>query len=200
MKFRIIATALVAAIAASSISLPAFADNKKPTIGAIVPALAGPLAVAASIPSTTTHPFFIVKDFHFKIWQKWGWQKLHYLKDAGFRVTKTIYKHKIVKVHAVKKGHYSRTNSTQGQAIVGCVMGSALGAITASIRKGNAMGNPLRWRSQAQHEAIVKSGVEKKYELTSDEAATALAFCGLGSLALHWDASPAPAAVVKAKY
>jgi hypothetical protein len=78
-------------------------------------------------------------------------------------------------------------------------MGSAFGAITAAIRKGNAMGNPLRWRSQAEHEAIVKSGHEKQFELTNKEAATALALCGLGSFALHWPQQAAPV-VVKAKY
>jgi hypothetical protein len=78
-------------------------------------------------------------------------------------------------------------------------MGSALGAISASIRKATALGNPLRWRSQAEHEAIVKSGYEKQFELTNDEAATALAFCGLGSFALHWQ-KQAPAVVVKAKF
>jgi hypothetical protein len=59
------------------------------------------------------------------------------------------------------------------------------------------MGNPLRWRSQAEHEAIVKSGYEKQFELTNGEATTSTALCGLGSLALHWP-QKAPA-VVKAK-
>ena len=76
-------------------------------------------------------------------------------------------------------------------------MGSALGAISAAIRKGNALGNPLRWRSQAEHEMIVKSGVEKKFELTNEEAQTALAFCGLGSFALNWQQT---APVVRAGY
>jgi hypothetical protein len=94
--------------------------------------------------------------------------------------TKTIHgKKKVTKSH-------SRSSKTVGKAVVGCIFGSALGAITAAVRKGNAMGNPLRWRSQAEHERILASGVEKKYELTNEEAHTAVALCGLGSLTLHW--------------
>ena len=91
--------------------------------------------------------------------------------------------------------------SNAGPLIVGCIMGSAFGAITASIRKASAMGNPPRWRSQAEHERIVKSGYEKQFELTSAEAATALALCGLGSFALHWKKQvPVKAHVVRARY
>jgi hypothetical protein len=52
------------------------------------------------------------------------------------------------------------------------------------------MGNPPRWRSQAEHEKILASGYEKQFELTLDEANTAMAFCGLGSFALHWPQQP----------
>ena len=92
------------------------------------------------------------------------------------------------------------SGSNAGPLIVGCIFGSALGAITASVRKASAMGNPPRWRSQAEHEKIVASGYEKQFELTNQEAATALALCGLGSFALHWEKkAPAPI-VVRAKY
>jgi hypothetical protein len=70
-------------------------------------------------------------------------------------------------------------------------MGSALGAISASARKATALGNPPAWRSQAEHEKIVASGVEKQFELTNDEAWTAVSYCGAGSLVLHWDKAPA---------
>jgi hypothetical protein len=109
--------------------------------------------------------------------------------------TKTVTKYKKVET---KHSSKDKSNSSQGKFIVGCIMGSALGGITAAIRKGDAMGNPLRWRSQAEHESIVKSGYEKQFELTNAEAALAVAFCGLGSFALHWQ-QQAPVAV-KAKY
>jgi len=82
------------------------------------------------------------------------------------------------------------SNKTIGKVMVGCIFGSALGAITSSMRKATAMGNPPRWRSQAEHERILASGYEKQFELTSNEANTALALCGLGSFALHWPQRP----------
>jgi hypothetical protein len=112
--------------------------------------------------------------------------------------SKTITKDKKVTEHH-SKSHKSKLN--QGKMIVGCIMGSALGAITASVRKATALGNPPRWRSQAEHERIVASGYEKQFELTSNEASTALALCGLGSFALHWEKqAPVKARVVTAKY
>lgn len=91
-----------------------------------------------------------------------------------------------------KQNHSKQTKSksNMGKAVVACIMGSAFGAITASIRKATALGNSPRWRSQAEHERIVASGIEKKYELTSNEASTALALCGLGSLTLRWPQQP----------
>jgi hypothetical protein len=198
MKYRskFVATALAAAFAACMLAAPASANSdKKPTGVGILPALAGPVGVAALV-GTTTSTTTLAKYFHFKIWDSWGWKKIYYLKHSGWDVDKYIHRYK-VKVHA-KKTQTSTNRMTQGKAVVGCVMGSALGAISASIRKATALGNPLRWRSQAEHEAIVKSGYEKQFELTNDEAATALAFCGLGSLALHWQ-KQAPV-VVKAKF
>jgi hypothetical protein len=196
---KIIATVLAAALAVGTITVPASAasdSNKPKTTGlGILPALAGPVALGAGISGPSINIFTLHKSFYFKVWQNWGWQKIHYLKAHDWTVYKKVYGYK-VKVHAKKK--IPDTNSSaQGQFVVGCIMGSALGAITAAIRKGNAMGNPLRWRSQAEHEAIVKSGYEKQFELTNDEAATALAFCGLGSFALHWQQQ---APVVRAGY
>ena len=112
--------------------------------------------------------------------------------------SKTITKDKKVTKHH-SKSHKSKLN--QGKMIVGCIMGSAFGAITASIRKASAYGNPQRWRSQAEHERIVASGYEKQFELTSNEASTALALCGLGSFALHWEKrAPVKARVATARH
>jgi hypothetical protein len=196
---KIVATVLAAALAASTVSVPAYAttDNKNKTGVGILPALAGPAFLAHSISGLHTSHWTVVKNFKFYKWQNWGWQKVNYLKYQGYDVTKKVYGHK-VKVHAEKHKHSTR-GSDQGAYIVGCIMGSALGAISAAIRKGNALGNPIRWRSQAEHEQIVRSGYEKQFELTNDEAATALAFCGLGSFALRWEQKAAPA-VVKAKF
>jgi hypothetical protein len=199
MKYRskFVATALAAAFAACMLAAPASANSdKKPTTGVgILPALAGPVGVAGLVGTSTNHLTF-TKFFKFYPSQKWGWYKIKYLKYHGWDVDK-YYKHGKIKVHA-KKTQTSTNRMTQGKAVVGCVMGSALGAISASIRKASALGNPIRWRSQAEHEAIVKSGYEKQFELTSDEAAIALSLCGLGSFALNWQAK-APM-VVKAKY
>ena len=185
---------LAAAFAASMIVAPASAsssDNRGTHGVGIFPALLGPVGAAAAVGTTSTT---LAKSFHFWKWQGWGWKKVHYLKNAGWNVdiTKKYYGKKI-KVHAKKT---TKSNTNMGKAVVGCIMGSALGAITASMRKGTAMGNPPRWRSQAEHEKIVASGYEKQFELTNDEAATAVALCGLGSFALHWQAAP----VVRTKY
>ena len=72
------------------------------------------------------------------------------------------------------------------------IFGSALATITSAMRKAAAMGNPPRWRSQAEHERILASGYEKQFELTLAEANTAMALCGLGSFALHWPQQPRP--------
>ncbi|MCC6947780.1 MAG: hypothetical protein IT539_08440 [Bradyrhizobiaceae bacterium] len=190
---KIVATVLATAIAASTISLPAFAHDPQNYKGpGILPLVAGPVATAALVGSSSTT---LVKNFHFWKWQSWGWNKVHYLKSTGWDVSKDFKFHgKKVKVHAEKT---TKSHSNMGKAVVGCIIGSAAGAITASIRKATALGNPPRWRSQAEHEAIVKSGYEKQFELTNDEAQTAVALCGLGSFALHWQQA---APVVKAKY
>ena len=192
-------TAVVAAtVAVGTLSVPAYANTqqKSPVTGlGILPILAGPIGAAALVGPSSTY-FTQVKYFKFYKWQSWGWNKIHYLKDTGWQVEKKFHYNK-VKVHAERTSE-QRSTANQGKAVVGCIMGSALGAITAAVRKGNALGNPIAWRSQAEHEAIVKSGYEKQFELTNDEAAIALSLCGLGSLMLNWQKT-APA-VVKAKF
>lgn len=72
------------------------------------------------------------------------------------------------------------SNKVAGQVAVGCIGGMAVSLIVVANLKASALGNPPRWRSQAEHEAIVRSGVERQYELTNDEAQTAIFGCGLG--------------------
>jgi hypothetical protein len=197
---KIIATVLAAVLAVGTISLPASAasdDNKPKVTGlGILPALAGPAIIAGTVSGPSLHAWTAHQYFKFYKWDWAGWKKVYHLKTHGWDVYKKVHGYK-VKVYAKKDKIASSGDSSKGAYIVGCIMGSALGAITAAIRKGNALGNPLRWRSQAEHEMIVKSGVEKKFELTNEEAQTALAFCGLGSFALHWQQQPA---VVRAGY
>jgi hypothetical protein len=225
-SFKIFAAVSAAAFAVSMIAAPASADShKKGPTASILPSLLGPIGVAAAVGSTTTSltwttiatktwtypwtykPFFggniipqginatgqyisnVINPHYFN-------ETLHLTKphnifkpDVGEHSTSAQYKEK----H--QQGNKSRSH--QGKIVVGCIMGSALGAITAAVRKGTAMGNPLRWRSQAEHEMIVKSGYEKQFELTNGEAATATALCGLGSLALNWQQA---APVVTARY
>jgi hypothetical protein len=192
---KFIATVLAAVLAVSSISAPAFsAEPEKKKVVTGLGILAGPAAIATmsgpSFQHWTAHQYF-----KFYKWDYAGWKKVHFLKDHGWDVYKKVHYHK-VKVYA-KKEKFADHGSNRGQFMVACIMGSALGAITAAIRKGNALGNPLRWRSQAEHEAIVKSGYEKQFELTNDEAATALSWCGAGSLTLAWQKQ---APVVRAGY
>jgi hypothetical protein len=193
---KILGAAVVATLALSVVATSASAHNPQNYKGpGILPAVAGPIGAAAYVGTTSTT---LTKSFHFWKWQSWGWKKVHYLKNAGWDVdiTKKYYGKKI-KVHADKT---NKNNLKMGKAVVGCIFGSALGAITASVRKASALGNPPRWRSQAEHEKIVASGYEKQFELTNDEASTAIALCGLGSFALHWQQkAPAPM-VVKARY
>jgi hypothetical protein len=121
-----------------------------------------------------------------------------YLSDPHPLKPGTTGEHKTT---ADYKKHHQRgdkSRSTQGKIVVGCIMGSALGIISAAARKASAMGNPPRLRSQAEHEKIVASGVEKQFELTNGEASTAAALCGAGTFVLHWPQQAAPV-VVKAK-
>src|SRR5690606_17613578 len=105
----------------------------------------------------------------------------HKIPGPGYDVPTKKYK-----IYNRVDPRHSRTSKTVGKAVVGCIFGSALATIWSAARKGSAMGNPLRWRSQAEHERILASGYEKQFELTLAEANTAMAFCGLGSFALHW--------------
>ena len=192
---KLFTATVAAALIAGTFAGSASAQSNNPRTG-IAPALLAPVGLAAFIGTSSTT---LTKSFGFWKWQGWGWNKVHYLKNAGWNVdiTKKYYGKKI-KVHA-DKTHKSKLNT--GKAVVGCIMGSAFGAITASVRKASALGNPPRWRSQAEHEKIVASGYEKQFELTSDEASTALSLCGLGSFALHWEKqAPVKARVVTAKY
>jgi hypothetical protein len=182
------ALVLATAIMASSVASTASAQQQQQQqqrVG-IFPLLAGPIGLGAAVgASTTTLTWTTLKWIPYKIWVPGKWIKIGYK-------WKYIPGHKKW-VKVPKKVHHSQTNrsnSAQGKAIVGCIFGSALGAITSSMRKATAMGNPPRWRSQAEHERIVASGYEKQFELTNDEANTAVALCGLGSFALHWPQRP----------
>jgi hypothetical protein len=191
---KIIGTVLAAAFAASLIVSPASAHNpnQRGPVTSIFPALFGPVgaaALAGPVTTTATWTTMFTKNYFFKYyeWPK-ALHKASWLKKHGFKLDVDFKKHG-VKIEGTKTKHHAKAHKSKlkiGKAVVGCVMGSALGAISASIRKATALGNPPRWRSQAEHERIVASGAEKKYELTSDEAQTALALCGAGSFALHW--------------
>ncbi len=181
LHMKIIAAALSAALVVSAMPAPAAAQQnqqqQRQGIG-VLPTLVGPIGAAALAGPSST---LLVKSFSFKYWQSWGWHKIYNLKHAGWDVSKD-FGHKKVHVKATKRGE----SNINGKAVVGCIFGSALATITSAMRKASAMGNPPRWRSQAEHEKIVASGVEKKYELTLAEANTAMAFCGLGSFTLYW--------------
>jgi hypothetical protein len=205
MTFRKILGAAAIATLAMSIATSASAHDPKnyKTPGVILPALAGPIGAAALFPSTSVFSWTTIAT---KTWT-YPWKGFFSGAFQGVNATGQ-YVHNVINPHyfnetlhldnifhqksgvhstsADYKQHHSRTSKNVGKAVVGCIFGSALGAISASIRKASAMGNPPRWRSQAEHERIVASGVEKKYELTNDEAHTAVALCGAGSLTLHW--------------
>ncbi len=209
---KVIAAALATVVAASIGATSASAHNPKnyKTPGVIVPAIAGPVVAGALFPATSTFSWTTIAT---KTWTypwahgpgKFGFFTGNYVPQ-GLNATGQ-YVHNVINPNyfgetlhisnphqpsgthstsAKYKQNHSRSSKNVGKAVVGCIFGSALGAITASIRKASSMGNPPRWRSQAEHERIVASGVEKKYELTNDEAHTAVALCGLGSLTLHW--------------
>lgn len=195
---KVLGTVLAAALAISSISVPAFAhDPQKHKGPGILPLLAGPIAAGAAVgTSTKTVTWFTMKTVPTKTWVNGYWTKVKIGRHWYPKYIKGHWQHGTKDVK-VKHTGSSKSRSNMGKAVVGCIMGSAFGAITASMRKATALGNPPRWRSQAEHERIVASGYEKQFELTNDEAQTAIAFCGLGSLALHWEKQ---APVVKAKY
>jgi hypothetical protein len=206
---KVIAATISTAIAVSAISAPAAAQQNQQQRTTILPTLVGPIGAAALFPATNTFHWSttLFKSYNFG----WSWtnpihavtkgvhptlnavEKAIHLHKHGFDVTKTLDTTGSIKkgsanwnVDGKKNVKHSRTSKTVGKAVVGCIFGSALATIAASVRKASAMGNPPRWRSQAEHEKILASGVEKKYELTLAEANTAMAFCGLGSFTLNW--------------
>jgi hypothetical protein len=189
---KILGAAVVATLAMSVVATSASAHNPQNYKGTgILPVAAGPFGAAALFPATNTIHWTTTKLYSKTYFKGFKWVKVNYkwVKVPDYK-TKTYTKTK----------HHSKSSKTVGKAVVGCIFGSALGAITASVRKASAMGNPPRWRSQAEHEKIVASGYEKQFELTNDEAHTAVSLCGLGSFALHWQQkAPAPV-VVKARY
>ena len=204
-SFKIFVAMLAVAFAASMFVAPASAHSpeKKGPITSVLPALAGPLAATLF---TTTSTLNWTSTLYQKYFYEWSLKNILHAAKQGIELHKAGWEvHVDVKKQGIKikaEKDVQRTSTRKdinGKIVVGCIMGSALGAITSAVRKGTAMGNPLRWRSQAEHEAIVKSGYEKQFELTTDEAMTATAFCGLGSFALHWP-QKAPAVVVKARY
>jgi hypothetical protein len=205
MKFKIFGAVLAVAFAAGMIVAPASAHSpeKGGPITSIIPSIAGPVGAAALFSTTTTLNW--TTTLYQKYFYDWSLKNILKAVQQGVELHKQGYevhvdiKRQGIKINAEKDvKHSKQSKNTNGKLVVSCVMGSAFGAISASVRKATAMGNPLRWRSQAEHEAIVKSGYEKQFELTNSEATTSTAFCGLGSLALHWP-QKAPAAVVKAK-
>jgi hypothetical protein len=202
-SIKMFGAALAFAFAASMLVAPASAHSpEKPApITSVIPSLA---PIAAATLFTTTSTLNWTTTLYQKYFYDWSLKNVIKAVQQGLELHKQGYevhvdiKRQGIKIKAEKDVKHSKSNKNiNGKIVVGCVMGSAFGAISASVRKATAMGNPLRWRSQAEHEAIVKSGYEKQFELTNGEATTATALCGLGSLALHWP-QQAPA-VVKAK-
>jgi hypothetical protein len=202
---KILGAAVVATLAMSVVATSASAHNPQNYKGTgVLPVLAGPVAAAALFPSfSTLHWTSTLYQKHF---YKWSLQNIVKATKHGLELHKTGFKVDVdikksgIKIEGKKDVKHSKSSKNVGKAVVGCIFGSALGAITASVRKASAMGNPPRWRSQAEHEKIVASGYEKQFELTNDEAHTSTALCGLGSFALHWQPkAPAPV-VVKARY
>jgi hypothetical protein len=174
---KLIAAAIAVAMTVGTMSAPASAQQSQQRQGpGVIPTLLGPIGAAALFPTTNAFHWTTTKSFWIKI----------PVKKYPTMQSRFIHKKKYKWVKINKTKHHSRTSSNVGKAVVGCIFGSALATIAASVRKASAMGNPPRWRSQAEHEKILASGVEKKYELTLDEANTAMAFCGLGSFTLNW--------------
>jgi len=204
LHLKVIAAALSAALVVSAMPAPASAQQQQQQGVGILPTLFGPFgAHLIAGPATTTFSWITTSTLTSKIWVpgKWIWTKTGYkwklvkfgnkwswIKSPKFEKV-YIRGHKEFVHNKVDTKHSRSSKSIQGKVIVGCIFGSALATIWSAARKGSAMGNPLRWRSQAEHERILASGVEKKYELTLDEANRAMAFCGLGSFTLNWPQS-----------
>jgi hypothetical protein len=162
MKSKVVATVLAAALAVSSISVPAYADDnqkKHQAVYGVFGALAGPIGIAAAIggSSFTQLKWVIWKKVFINLYYpKPGLYKLAKLYHHGFKIKDIdLVRYgdkKYVKVKLAKKKYaVDKHKSAQGKFIVACIMGSALGAISASARKATALGNPPAWRSQAEH-------------------------------------------------
>jgi hypothetical protein len=78
----------------------------------------------------------------------------------------------------VKKTPQVNSNGNSFPWVVACVMGSALGLISASVAKATAAGQPPRWLSQVEYE---RTRNDTRNHLTSDEAAAIGFSCGLGA-------------------
>jgi hypothetical protein len=94
-----------------------------------------------------------------------------------------------------KSGHESRS---AGKLVVGCVMGSAFGLITASVVKGGG----LKWMTQKEFESKPR---DRSKDLTNNEAAAIAFSCGLATplVVANFKQAPKEVAkkkVVKAKY
>lgn len=191
--FFVTAFAALAACAAAVAPALAADQKAKPQQAAVYPAAVAtpgtallPFTSLVGLAATNTTTSLLTTSFTAK-------------KFIGFKWIKVG--HKLVKVPKYKTVTKTKTTShsskgIDGKIAVGCIFGSALSLIYNAANKGAAMGNPLRWRSQAEHERIVASGYEKQFELTNEEAQLASAFCGLGGFAVaaQYTGRPLPAA------
>ena len=213
LHLKVIAAALSAALVVSAMPAPAAAqqNNQQQRQGVgIWPLLAGAGAASLFTTTSTFHWTTIASKTWSFPWAhgpgKFGFFTGNYLPQGVHATGQYVHNvidpkyfgetlhisnpHQSSGTHSTsakyKQQHSKSSKSIQGKIVVGCIFGSALATITSAMRKATAMGNPPRWRSQAEHERILASGYEKQFELTLAEANTAMAFCGLGSFALHW--------------
>jgi hypothetical protein len=211
-SFRLVALAGALALSAAVLSPAHAQSNKNKT--SVLPLVAGPVIAGALFPATSTFSWTTIG---MKTWSfpwahgpgKFGFFTGNYVPQ-GLNATGQ-YVHNVVNpkyfgetlhissphqssgthsTSAKYKQQHSRSSKNVGKAVVGCIFGSALGAITSAVRKGHAMGRPTKWYPQAEFEKLQKAGYWKASELTIDEANTAVALCGLGSFTLHWPQQP----------
>jgi hypothetical protein len=84
-------------------------------------------------------------------------------------------------------------NPNTGKIVVGCIMGSALGLITASVVKGGG----LKWMSQKEWEDLK---VKVPNPLTNQEAAAIAFTCGLATGPVIANFQKTQPVAVKARY
>jgi hypothetical protein len=84
-------------------------------------------------------------------------------------------------------------NPNTGKLVVGCIMGSALGLITASVVKGGG----LKWMTQKEWEDLK---VKVPNPLTNQEATAIALTCGLATGPVIANFRKAPPAAVKASF